>query len=383
MDEKEKARYRPWLTLHLLPEIGRVHFNNLLRRFETPEAVFQASPDTLAEAVPARVAEQIRRHRELTDPDRELALVEQHGARLVCLHDPEYPANLRHMTAPPPLLYYRGTLDPMDEAAVAVIGSRKMSRYGADAAVEISSALARAGVTVVSGLAIGLDGKAHSAALEAGGRTLAVLGNGLAGVYPTQHAKLAEAVMRNGALISEMPMEATPDAGSFPKRNAIIAGLSLGVVVIEAALKSGTFITVGQALDENRAVFAVPGDIFRPNSTGTNHLIREGARLVTSAREVMEDLRTELGRVLKQMPDLDESEGKASAPTPKDLNPAETAVYDALELDPLAIDDLAEAVADAAPGAISNHGALMAALLNLELRGLVKQEPGKRFRRLR
>ena len=395
MDEQEKAKYRPWLILHLLPEIGRARVNRLLQYFETPDAVLRATPDQLAQidGVGRFCTEQILRYRELTDPDTEMELVEQHGARLVCLHDPEYPANLRQMAAPPPLLYYRGTLEPLDEAAVAVIGSRKMSHYGHDSAQEIAGGLARTGVTVVSGLAIGVDGAAHRAALDAGGRTLAVLGNGLAQVYPAQHARLAEAVMENGALISELPMSMPPDPGSFPRRNSIIAGLSLGVVVVEAAIRSGTFITANNALDENRMVFAVPGDISRVNSIGTNQLIREGARLVTCAQDVLEDLQLELGRILNHQPHLESPAEQVCAPLPKDLPPVETLVCESLELDPMSVDVLAEAVADLVslrqaetpdvPLPEITHSVLMGALLNLELRGLIKQEPGKRFRRVR
>jgi len=395
MNEQEKAKYRPWLTLHLLPEIGRVHFNRLLQHFQTPDAVLRATKDELAQidGVGLFTAEQILRYRELTDPDTELELVEQYGAHLVCLHDPEYPANLRQMAIPPPLLYYLGTLQPFDEAAVAVIGSRKMSHYGSDSACDIAGGLARAGVTVVSGLAIGVDGAAHRAALDAGGRTLAVLGSGLARVHPKQHTQLAKSVVENGALISELPMNMPPDAGSFPRRNSIIAGLSLGVVVIEAAVRSGTFITAGNALDENRAVFAVPGDISRVNSIGTNQLIREGARLVTSAQDVLEDLQLEMGRVLNRQPYAENPAEQVCAPLPKGLSPVETLVCESLELDPMSIDVLAEAVADRvamqqaenpdSPMADIAHGILMGALLNLELRGLIKQEPGKRFRRVR
>jgi DNA processing protein len=401
---------RSWLILHLLPDIGRARFHRLLKHFGSPEAALEASPAELDSAeIGSMAASSVRNWRELVDVDAEMRRIEDAGARIVCFQDEDYPANLRRMAVPPPLLYVRGTLCPIDAAAVAVIGSRKMSRYGREATREIAGGLARAGVTVVSGLALGVDGQAHREALDAGGRTLAVLGNGLSSVYPAQHARLAEEILERGALLSEMPMSAEPNAGSFPERNAIIAGLSLGVAVIEAGSQSGTSITAGHALEENRAVYAVPGDITRANSVGTNRLIQEGARLVTCARDILVDLRGELEGLLQNLPDLAQPEDGGPS-LPADLSDAERRVYACLELDPLSIDvltdmcaedagataesaggtaqeargpqgprELAEGAHDPALGA----GAVMAALLNLEIRGLIRQEPGKMFRRIR
>lgn len=372
--------YRSWLALHLLPDIGRNRFNTLLRHFGSPETVFAASRAELgASGIGQLATESILKWRELVDVDEEMRLIEKHGASLVCLDDDDYPTNLAHMAFPPPLLYYRGTLEPIDEAAVAVIGSRKMSRYGREAAEMLTRDLAQAGLTIVSGLALGIDSTAHRYALESGARTLAVLGNGLCHVYPAHHADLANEIIANGALISEMPMAAQPDPGSFPQRNAIIAGLSLGVLVIEAGLKSGTQITASNAVEDNRAVYAVPGDITRANSIGTNQLIKEGARLVSSAKDILADLAPQLRHLLKSLPDAVENPDGTPPPLPKDLNEVESAIYSVLELDPLSIDELmnAEGVGEIA------MGPTMSALLSLELRGLVKQEPGKRFRRTR
>jgi DNA processing protein len=378
-------RYRAWLALHLLPDVGPARVNRLVRRFGSPEAVLEAPEAALreVESVGPMCIAALRDWRRLTDVDAELRLVEKHGVSLVSILDSHYPAALARVAVPPPLLYYRGTLEPLDEAAIAVIGSRKMSRYGREVGERIAGELGRAGVSVVSGLAIGIDGVAHRAALDAGGRTLAVLGCGLSRIYPAQHGELAAAVERSGAVISEMPMAAEPDVGSFPRRNAIIAWLSLGVVVIEAGSRSGTSITVGYALDESRAVFAVPGDVTRANSIGTNRLVREGARLVTSGRDVLADLRDELGRFLSNLPRTgDGDRADDPPPLPKELSDLERAIASALETDTLSIDDLREtlaAVDPAAPPAAT--GDLMSALLRLQLLGLVRQEPGMRFRR--
>ena len=316
-------RYRPWVTLNMLPDIGRVRFNRLVEHFGAPEHVLDASPDALAEVpdVGPLTIESIRNHQRLVDPDAELDRVAAAGVELVCLADDAYPRNLRETPAPPPLLYYRGTLDEADRAALAVIGTRKMSRYGREVATEIVEALARTGITIVSGLALGLDSVAHRATLDAGGRTLACLGNGLSSVYPAQHKMLAEEIMDSGALVSEMPMEARPDAGSFPQRNSIIAGLSLGVLVIEAGPRSGTSITAGYALEANRAVYAVPGDIHRVNSIGTNRLIKEGARLVTSAEDILVDLHDELAEIIGQLPTIEDQVRRDGDPPPPPDDP--------------------------------------------------------------
>ncbi|MBN1867374.1 DNA-processing protein DprA [Candidatus Sumerlaeota bacterium] len=373
--------YRSWLILHRLPDIGRGRLNALVRRFGSPDNVLSVSRETLleVEGIGTMAADSILNWREYADVDAELERIEAHGVSLVSILDETYPANLARMACPPPLLYYQGALSPVDEAAVAVIGARKMSRYGREAAETIARELAQAGVTVVSGLAIGIDSVAHRAALDAGGRTFAVMGCGLASVYPAQHRALADEIVAHGAVISEMPMDALPDAGSFPQRNAIIAGLSLGVLVVEAGATSGTQITVGHALDEGRSVFAVPGDIGRANSVGTNRLIQEGARLATSGRDVLLDLHAELRGLLTNLPALEDPSPGALPEVPKDLSDAERAVYEALQLDPLTIDAITETLGAAAPAI----GETMSSLLSLELRGLIRQEPGKTFRRLR
>lgn len=376
-------RYRDWIILNSLPGIGAVCVRNLLERFASPSHILNASREELAavEGVGKMTIETIQDWRNLLpDVDQELHLVEKHGVSLVCLSDAEYPANLKVSGLAPPLLYYRGAFEPIDKAAVGVIGSRKISRYGRDATHRIVSDLAQAGVTIVSGLAIGVDGAAHQFALDAGGRTLAVLGTPLNRIYPARHKVLAEEVVKHGALISQFPMSWEGSSGDFPARNAVIAGLSLGLVVIESGKQSGTSITVGYALDANRSVFAVPGDITRVNSMGTNRLIQEGGRLVTCGNDILQDLREEMRGLIEDLPELDDPEEGAPRPLPKDLSDTERLLMEVLALDPTSIDALTDSLSDKA---VISRGDMMTGLLNLELKGLIRQEPGMKFRRLR
>ena len=373
--------YRSWLVLNLLPDVGRTRFLSLIRHFGDADRVLDASESELAcvDRMGPLTIQSVLNWRKLTDADAELSTIEKSGVSLVSWNDKNYPENLRTLSAPPPLLYYKGTLEPIDQAAVAIIGSRRMSRYGREAAEIFARDLAKAGVTVVSGLAIGVDSSAHNYALEAGGRTLAVLGNGLAHVYPSQHVKLAEKVVENGALISEMPISSVPDVGSFPQRNGIIAGLSLGVLVIEAARKSGTQITANYAAEENRTVYAVPGDITRVNSIGTNQLIKEGARLVTDAQDILSDLYPQLSQFLNAIsPDANEPDDRPR-PIPKEVTKTEAQILQALEMDTLTIDALSDSLSEFE----IPTGDLLSSLLSMELKGYIRQEPGKRFRRLK
>jgi DNA processing protein len=379
---KDITQYRAWLTLIQLPDLGKIKLKALLNALGSAEAILDASEEKLRsiDGIGPMAARSIINWRELTNTDDELRLIEKHDVNLVSILDENYPENLARCAAPPPLIYYKGTLDVIDRAAVAVIGARKMSRYGRRAATEITRDLAEAGVTIVSGLALGVDSVAHEAALDRGGRTLAVQGRGLADVYPAQHKVLAHKITESGALISEKPMATKPDAGSFPERNAIIAGLSLGTLVIEAGKRSGTSITVGQALDENRAAFAVPGDIFRSASVGTNRMLRDGAQVATCANDILLALRDELKNSLEGLPQLSDPDGDEPKPLPKDLGSVELRIMQALDVDELTIDELADKLAGDEEGSVAT-GPLMGALLTLELRGILRQEPGKRFRK--
>ncbi len=285
--------------------------------------------------------------------ERELAELDAAGVQIVTLVDDAYPPLLREIAAPPPVLFYRGEIRETDTQAVAIVGTRRMSSYGRVMASELAGGLAEAGITVVSGLALGIDGVAHQSAIAANGRTFAVLGSGIHDIYPREHRELARQVARQGALISDNVPHAKPDRWNFPARNRIISGLALGVIVVEAPEKSGTLITVDFAADQGRDVFVVPGPVTAAASEGCNRLLRDGARLIRSAEDVIEDLR------LRQ-PDQD-----VAVQAPLLLEEDERRVLNVLTSDARHVDDVVEAVSMPTPN-------VAALLLTLELQGLVQ-----------
>lgn len=286
------AEMRDLLALHLVPGLGPRLTAALLERFGSAAAVLQAHDEQLREVphIGAKLAHDIRQALSRIDVEAELARIARFDIHLHVLGTPEYPASLATIVDPPHLLYVRGTLIVSDANAVALVGSRHCTAYGKRVAERLATGLARAGFTVISGLARGIDGVAHQAALKAGGRTLAVLAGGLSRIYPPEHAKLALEVQAAGALISEAAMELEPMAGMFPARNRLISGMSRGVVIVEAAERSGALITATHAADQGRPVFAVPGPIDSPASSGTNALIRKGAILVRGVEDILDGL---------------------------------------------------------------------------------------------
>jgi DNA processing protein len=302
-----------------------------------------------------------------------------HGIELLTLDDPRYPAALRQIHDPPFLLYLKGTITPADAAAVGVVGSRRMTHYGREQARKFSFQLARAGFTIVSGLARGIDTAAHEAALAAGGRTIAVLGSGIGNVYPPDNQALADRITGSGAVLSEFPVLYVPDKQSFPLRNRIVAGLSSGLLVVEAPARSGSLITANQALEQGRTVFAIPGPIDRPSSEGCHRLIQQGATLVCTPDDVID----ELGLEINALPlDFTESVSK-SIPhqSPKEPAPP-TRIVDLSELERRLLSELAlgEATIDSLSAATQvPAGRISAALLQLEMKRLVRQLPGKYF----
>ena len=282
------------ILLNLVPDVGSLPLRKLLDHFGECARVWKARPEDLQRVhgigpvLARRIAAACR---DETLLEQELTLVRRAGVTLVTLEDAEYPKRLREIYDPPPVLYVRGAVSSLNDVAVAVVGSRRASRDGVKTAERLSYDLAACGITVISGLARGIDGAAHRGALKAQGRTLAVLGCGLARVYPPEHARLAGEIAERGAVISEYPMRTAPLAQNFPRRNRLISGLSLGVVIVEAAQKSGALITADCALEQGREVFAVPGPITRVTSEGTHALLKQGARLVTSVEDILEELR--------------------------------------------------------------------------------------------
>ena len=280
-----------WVGFTLVPGIGRAKFSLMEQFFGSLESAWYASAKELeAAGLDSRSVDAIIAKRPAISLDAELEKLERYNVKALTWKDEAYPSMLKEIYDLPPVLYVRGDLTPADNISVAVVGTRRPTYYGREITEHIATDLARNRVTIVSGLARGIDAAAHRAALEAGGRTIAVSGCGLDIVYPGDHANLARQIMECGALVSEFPLGTRPRADNFPRRNRIMSGLSLGVLVIEAREASGALITARWALEQNRDVFAVPGSILSPASRGTNRLIQEGAKLIADSRDILEEL---------------------------------------------------------------------------------------------
>jgi DNA processing protein len=280
------------VRLALIPGVGPAIRRALLDRFGSSDAVLSAAPSELRRVpgVGPKLTRKIVAASEEIDAETEIARCQQQGIGILTYSDERYPSVLREIHDPPGLLFVRGTLLPRDGLAIAIVGTRHATRYGLRTAQRLGESLARAGLVVVSGLARGVDSAAHRGALDARGRTLAVLGGGVLNVYPPEHHKLAEKIVASGALLSEAPPHAAPKSGVFPQRNRIISGLSLGVIIVEAAERSGALITARLAMEQGREVFAVPGPIDSRASRGCHRLLRDGAKLVETADDVLEEL---------------------------------------------------------------------------------------------
>jgi len=355
-----------WLALSLTPGLGSILIKRLLDRFKTPEAVFRASVKELSEieGMGEKVAGEIRKGPQKRLVERELSLLEKVGGKIITLRDHDYPRHLKDIYDPPALLYTRGELRRQDELAVAIVGSRKTAPYGRWITEKMGENLARHGVTVVSGMARGIDSLAHKGAIQGGGRTIAVLGCGVDVIYPSENRNLFQQIIEHGAVLSEFPMGSPPEGGHFPKRNRVISGLSMGVVIVQASAESGSLITAGYALEQGREVFAVPGNVGAEGSRGTNQLIKDGAKLVETSDDILEE-------ILPQWRREGGEHEKTEAPGP-DLTEEEKILYKLLGETPLHIDAIIrESQLD--PGKVSSL------LLNLELKGLIAQWPGKCF----
>lgn len=372
---------RHHLQLHLTSDTGPIKLAKLREHFGSIEAVFTASISQLqqVQGVGPRTAEAIFSSRGGDQVEQEIERAAAQGLRIVCTEDEDYPKSLRTMPDPPICLYVKGRLDPQDAVAISIVGTRRCSHYGREQAMRFGEMLGSAGFTVVSGLARGIDGHAHRGALRAGGRTIAVLGNGLSSIYPREHESLADEIALSGAVVTEVPVDTQPSPENFPRRNRIIAGLSLGAIIVEAGLRSGALITARLANEYNREVFAIPGRIDRPELTaGSNGLIRKGeAKLITC----LEDILDELGAVGEVM-GRDEVTGAGVAgkehlcsPPPASLPKLadnEQAVFNALSN---GCEDADAIVAQCDLGPAQT----MSALTSLQLKGLVRRLPGQQF----
>ena len=280
-----------WIAFSRVPSVGAARAAVMERHFQTMEAAWNASAAELrAAGLDQRTVNSIATVRSRIQPHDEITRLERLGVHAFTWNDPAYPSLLREAPDPPPVLYMKGTLLAEDTRAVTVVGTRNATVYGKEAARHLAGELAAAGITIVSGLARGIDSIAHRAALEAGGRTIAVMGSGIDVMYPPEHRELAHEISQQGALLSEYPLGTRPDAHHFPRRNRLLSGLSLGTLVIEAGVKSGSLWTVRHALEQGREVFCVPGSIYSPASRLTNALIQEGAKLVMDVRDIVEEL---------------------------------------------------------------------------------------------
>jgi DNA processing protein len=354
---------RYWIALNMIPDMGIVRTRALLSEFGNPENIFRASTKDLKQVpgIGEKTAGNIVSFKQWRRVEAEIARAGHLGVRIMSFDDPDYPSGLKAAGGAPIVLYVRGSLTTDDSFSVAIVGSRKPTDYGRRTAFSMSGDLASAGLTVVSGMAIGIDTAAHKGALEAGGRTLAVLGSGVDVPYPVSNRSLMERIASSGAVISEFPLGTVPVRENFPRRNRIISALSSGVIVVEAALDSGSLITVRYALEQGKDVFAVPGNVTSDTSRGTNRLIRDGAMLVENAREVLAELAPQLKGMIR--------ERRAAT---SDLTDEERAVYGMLGDTPVHIDYISRQ-------ADLHSGKTLSVLLALELKGIVRQADGKCF----
>jgi DNA processing protein len=369
---------RDWLKVVHSEGVGPVIFGRLLERFGDVEAILGASVGSLSqvEGIGEKTAEKIVHSRKNFDAEKEISLADKSGVSIINILDERYPALLKKIYDPPAVLYIKGDIRPSDNLAVAIVGSRQCSHYGSEQAARFAHLLASAGFTIVSGMARGIDSAAHSGALSAGGRTIAVQGCGLGKIFPPENKQLFEKICANGACVSELPMEYEPLAENFPPRNRIIAGLSLATIVVEAMPRSGALITAKAAMENNREVMAVPGRIDSALSKGPHRLIKDGAKLVESVEDVIETLeflQKDFAEYVKAS--AEEAVGKAETLfdiSKLNLTDAEKAIIDCLDSEPVHIEQIISQTSLAA-------GKVNAVLVSMRLKGIVKQLPGGYF----
>lgn len=325
----EDSRF--WLGFSLIPGIGIKRLKLLLEAFGSLAAAWSASEIELKRAgLEGHALAQVLKSRARLNLDAEIAKVQNVGASLLTLDDAAYPPLLKTLHDAPPLLYVTGELTAADQRALAMVGTRKATRYGQDVALDLASKMAAQGITIISGLAPGIDAAAHEGALRGGGRTIAVLGNGIDVIYPREHRDLARRITQQGALISEFPIGTRPEGRNFPRRNRVISGLSSGVLVVEAPVDSGALITANMAAEQGREVFAVPANIYNPMGTGCNRLIQDGAKLVMGIEDILDELNiahemvTTRTRTEQMLP----------------ANPTEAMIMQYLSADPIHIDEI-------------------------------------------
>jgi len=355
------------VNLSAVPGVGPTRIRALVAHFKSVENIFKSSSKVLCsvDGIDYKTAKNILGYSNFQFGEQQVKKASQLDIDIISFWDNRYPESLKKIYDPPAFIFVKGDLTPQDRYAIGVVGTRLASSYGKIIAEKFSKELAQKGLTIVSGMARGIDTISHWAAIHTGGKTFAVLGSGLDNIYPAENKKLADNIIKQGALISEFCLGTGPDAVNFPKRNRIIAGLSLGTVVIEAGIRSGALLTANYALEQNREVFAVPGNINSPKSSGANQLIKEGAKLTTS----VEDILDELGPQLKYFLNNDKEDNREKL---LDLSEAEKKILGMLSHEPIHIDRLSHLFGKSTAETLS-------LLLPLEFKDLVKQLQGKLF----
>ena len=360
--------------LNMVGDIGSLRLKRLLDCFGSPENIFRIPQDKLMSVagIGGYIAEKIHAL-DREDLAGELKLARRLGLKIMTYEDKDYPQNLKNIPDPPIVLYVKGRIESDDRLGVAIVGSRRASFYGLTNAERFAYNLSEKGLTIVSGMALGVDTAAHKGALRAGGRTLAVIGSGFHHLYPPQNKELAQDIARNGAVISEFPVNTEPFRQNFPRRNRVISGLSLGVLVVEAARNSGALITADFALEQGREVFALPGGVDSLTSFGTNALIKQGAKLVSSVDDILEEFDVRAlgiaGNALKE--DRSVSDTICARP---DLSDAEEVLYNAISEEPVPLDEIVERTS-------LDVATILDIIMRLQLKRLIRQLPGKQFAR--
>lgn len=353
-----------FVGLNLISNIGSVRLSKLLEVFGKPQEIFSAKYEHLASifGIGSQIASDIVSFKK-ENIEKELSSSEKLGIKILTLNDDDYPENLRQIPGVPIVLYVLGSITARDNLAIGIVGSRGASFYGLNQAEKFASQLSACGITIVSGMARGVDTYAHRGALKIKGRTIAVMGSGFSNIYPVENADLAKDIALSGAVVSEFPMEAKPLAQNFPRRNRLISGLSLGVLITEAARNSGALITADFALEQGREVFALPGRIDSAGSFGANALIKQGAKLVTCCDDILEELN--LAASYKKEP---EPEARQKIVRADD----ESMLYDCISRQPVAIDDLVEKTS-------LSSSQISSLILKLQFKKLIRELPGKQF----
>jgi DNA processing protein len=362
-----------WLTLYHAPGVGAVTFNQLLERRISPNELLQTGAEQLRKLGLKQASIDALRHPNEEAVAHDLEWHSKPGNRIMCSQDPDYPVLLRQIPAPPPLLYVHGDTSILGEPQLAMVGSRNPSASGQRTATEFAQHLSAAGLIITSGLALGIDAASHQGALDTGSPTIAIMGTGLDRVYPARNRDLARQIAEQGALVSEFPVGTPPLAENFPRRNRIISGLSLGTLVVEAALRSGSLISARNAGEQGREVFAIPGSIHNPLARGCHHLIRQGAKLVETAQDVIDELGilADTCNSLSQPDERDETPGHT-----RELDAEYTQLLDTIGFDSTSIDNLVTR-SGLTPAEVSSM------LLQLEMSGYIASNPGGLYNRLR